>query len=116
MSCSTLDGASMGSDDAEFSGAMTKWMASWRHMLIGFCLPAMDLPNHPPNRLATHWCVPATMHASVMLTSSDSVFIRLRQNRDPATRAQSFSVSRVYSNCVRNTGLTYTTYAARWHR
>ncbi len=108
MSCSTLD--------AEFSGVMTKWMASWRHMLIGFCLPAMDLPNHPPNLLATHWCVPVITSLDITLTSSDSVFIHLRRNRNPATRTQSFSVSRAHSHRAFNTGLTHTRHAGRGHR
>lgn len=40
-----------------FAHAMSKWAACWRRTLVRACGPAMDLPHHPPDRLATHWCV-----------------------------------------------------------
>ncbi|KAF7793898.1 hypothetical protein EIP86_005020 [Pleurotus ostreatoroseus] len=65
----------MGAADEEFSTAMSKWMNCWRGTLALFCVPAMDLPNHPPNRLSTH-----------------CVAIELKRNSNAPTRAQAFSM------------------------
>lgn len=37
--------------------AIGKWLTYWRPTLFEYGLYAMDLANHPPERLATHMCV-----------------------------------------------------------
>ena len=42
-------------DDGEFASAMSKWLGHWRQTLSAYCIPAMDLPNHGPDRLVKYW-------------------------------------------------------------
>ena len=44
-------------DVRELNNDLSTWLGYWRAHLHMFSLSALDLANHPPDRLATHWWV-----------------------------------------------------------
>lgn len=52
----TFDTLKANDENAEEEyAAISKWLGCWRNTLYAHAVPAMNLPNSPPNRLATHW-------------------------------------------------------------
>jgi hypothetical protein len=50
----------MFSDDwieLEIDRQLSKWLAEWRSCLMTWTTIALDLANHPPDRVMTHWYV-----------------------------------------------------------
>ena len=41
----------------EVDKMLSKWMAEWRRCFMEWTMLALDLANHPPNRVVTHWYV-----------------------------------------------------------
>lgn len=73
---------------------ITKWLSCWRSSLYNFGIIAMDLPNHPPDRLATHVYVSSTPDRveTISKLKSESLASRSSWNRAIALRAaHSFS-------------------------
>lgn len=43
--------------ELEIDKLLSKWMAEWRQCFMHCTMLALDLPNHPLNRVVTHWYV-----------------------------------------------------------
>jgi len=41
--------------ELEIDKLLSKWMAEWRRCFMHWTMLALDLANHPPNRVVTHW-------------------------------------------------------------
>lgn len=41
-------------DIGDLTGTINKWLSCWRATLMEFGVMALDLPNSPSDRLATH--------------------------------------------------------------
>ena len=44
--------------ELEVDRQLSKWITEWRSCFMSWTEVALDLANHPPNRVVTHWCVP----------------------------------------------------------
>ena len=92
------------SDDLETQQAVKNldtWLAYWRPQLFNVAWNCVDLPNHPPDRLATHVYVSTSNRALSCLLNDDllSVFIQLEARENAPSPQQFFTVS-LPSTCL----------------
>lgn len=76
----------MFSDDwieLEVDKQLSKWIAEWRSCFVTWATIALDLANHPPDRVMTHWYVLASSSSPFLaIFPSPSVYI---SSLNPAT-------------------------------
>lgn len=73
----------------EFVVAFNKWLDCWRGTFFDMALSAMDLANHPPDRLATHTYAPAAMAVIFWVLTFIQDIDPPRAQRAPARGARS---------------------------
>lgn len=44
--------------DLQVDKVLSRWIECWRSVFQTYAVMALDLPNSPPEKVATHWYVP----------------------------------------------------------
>ena len=57
--------------ELEVDKELSKWQAEWRSCFVDWTRMALDLANHPPNRVITHWHVPDSLATIGSLTNRE---------------------------------------------
>jgi hypothetical protein len=93
--CSSALRDSLANDSAQAATntALSKWVNHWRDSLHQWSIWALNMPNHPRDRLSTHWFVLFIPCFSLWIVDLlQSFVIQLEKRLNPSSPQQSFRV------------------------